>query len=165
LTGKRPGWSRTASIAKSSGDQEQRHAAVGQALRGQLHPRVHALAHEPLEQLVAAGLVARQPIGLLRRRDERVVADVRDVALERRELVVPRRGAADAEQLGLVAAVAAHDRDDRLAREVAGQERDIGLVDVPADGVDELPPRLLGGVQVAGDVDPRRDGVSPVAAR
>ena len=35
---------------------------------------------------------------------------------------------------------------------IAGEERHVGLVDAQPDGVDELPPRLFGGVQVAGDV-------------
>jgi hypothetical protein len=51
-----------------------------------------------------------------------------------------------AEQVGLVTTVALDDRDDRLARQVAREQRDIGLVGVPRDRVDELPPRLLGGV-------------------
>jgi hypothetical protein len=54
-----------------------------------------------------------------------------------------------AEQLGLVAAVVINDRNDRLAGEVAGEQPRIGLVDVAPDRVDELPPGLLGGVQVA----------------
>jgi hypothetical protein len=102
--------------------------------------------------VVAPGLVGRQALGLVRRRDERVVADVGDVALERRQLVIAARGAMDAEQLGLVAPVALDDRDDRLAGQVASQQRDVGLVDVQLDRVEVLPPRLLGGVEVARDV-------------
>jgi hypothetical protein len=50
------------------------------------------------------------------------------------------------EQLRVVPTVVLDDRDDRLAGEVAREQRHIGLVDVQADRVDELPPRLLGGV-------------------
>jgi hypothetical protein len=57
-----------------------------------------------------------------------------------------------AEQLGLITAVVFDDRNDRLAREVAGEQCDIGLVDVQPDRVDELPPRFLGGVEIACDV-------------
>jgi hypothetical protein len=63
-----------------------------------------------------------------------------------------------AKQLCLVASVALDDRDDRLAGQVAGQQRDIGLVDVQPDRVDELAPGLLGGVQIAGYVQTRGDG-------
>jgi hypothetical protein len=81
----------------------------------------------------------------------------------------------DAEQISLVAAVAGvgvgDDGDDRLAGQVARQERDVRLVDVEADGVDELAPGLLGSVQIRGDVEARGDGeslpadVSPAEAR
>jgi hypothetical protein len=67
----------------------------------------------------------------------------------------------DPEQLGLVAAVALDDRHDRLSREVARQQRDVGLVDVQPDRVDELAPGLLGGVEVAGDIQARGDGPWP----
>jgi hypothetical protein len=60
-------------------------------------------------------------------------------------------------QLGLVTPVALDDRDDRLAGEVAGEQRDVGLVDVEPDRVDELAPGLLGGVQVAGYVEASGD--------
>jgi hypothetical protein len=75
-----------------------------------------------------------------------------------------------AEQLRLVPTIVLDDRDDRLAGEVTGKQRDVGLVDVQADRVDELPPRLLGGVQIAGYVQTRGDGEpardsSPEAAR
>jgi hypothetical protein len=70
----------------------------------------------------------------------------------------------DAEEVGLVAPIAAQDRDDRLAGQIAGEQRDVGLVDVAPDGIDELPPSLLGGVKVAGDVEPGRDRVSPEVA-
>jgi hypothetical protein len=53
--------------------------------------------------------------------------------------------------------VARHDRDDRLAGEVAGEQGDVGLVDAADDGIDELPPCLLGGVQIARDVEARGD--------
>src|SRR5690348_9959991 len=130
-------------------DQIQRHVAVGEPLGGQRHPRLDALVHQPAEELVAAGFVGRQPAGFLGRGDERVVADVGDVALERRELFVAACGAVHPEQLGLVAAVALDDRDDRLAGQVAGEQRGVRLVDVQPDRVDVLPPRLLGGVQIA----------------
>jgi hypothetical protein len=67
----------------------------------------------------------------------------------------------DAEELCVVASVTADDRDDRLAGQVAGEQRDVGLVDVALDRVDELPPRLLGGVEVAGDVQARGDSSDP----
>jgi hypothetical protein len=67
------------------------------------------------------------------------------------------------EQLGLIAAVVIDDRNDRLAGEVAREQRDIGLVDVQPDRIDELAPRLLGGVEIAGDVDARGDGADPCA--
>jgi hypothetical protein len=59
----------------------------------------------------------------------------------------------DPEQVGLVCAVALNDRDDRLAGEVTREQPDVGLVDVLCERVDELPPRLLGGVQVARDIE------------
>jgi hypothetical protein len=62
-----------------------------------------------------------------------------------------------AEQLGLVAPVALDDRNDRLAGEVAGEQRDVGLVDVQPNRVDELAPGLLGGVQITGYVQARGD--------
>jgi hypothetical protein len=74
-----------------------------------------------------------------------------------------------AEQLGLVAAVVVDDRNDRLAREVAGEQARVGLVDVAPDRVDELPPGLLGGVQVADYVETSGDvagrGISRAAVR
>jgi hypothetical protein len=74
-----------------------------------------------------------------------------------------------AEQLGVITAVAVDDRDDRLAGQVAGEQRGIGLVDVQPDRVDELAPCLLGRVEVACDVEARGDGaeapLSPEAAR
>jgi hypothetical protein len=45
------------------------------------------------------------------------------------------------------------DRDDRLAGQIAGEQGDVRLVDVQLDRVDELAPGLLGGVQVARDVE------------
>ena len=86
--------------------QIQRHLAVREPLRRQLEPGRHPLVHQPVQQRVAAGLVAGQPLRLVRRRDERVVADVGDVALELRQLLVAAGGAVHAEQLRLVAAVA-----------------------------------------------------------
>ena len=71
-----------------AGDQHQRDLAAAQPLGGQLQPRLHALGHQPLEQLVARGLVARHPRGLVGRGDERVVADVGDVALELGQVLV-----------------------------------------------------------------------------
>ena len=74
-----------------AGDQVERRVAVGQPLGRELHPRVDALVHQVVEQLVAARLVGGEPLGLLGGRDERVVADVGDVALELGELVVAAR--------------------------------------------------------------------------
>jgi hypothetical protein len=72
----------------------------------------------------------------------------------------------DAEHIRRVLAVALDDRDDRLAGQVARQQRDVRLVDVQPDRVDELPPRLLSGVEIAGDVNPGGDGgPNPEAAR
>jgi hypothetical protein len=67
----------------------------------------------------------------------------------------------NAEQVGLIVAVGLDDRDDRLAGQIAGEQRGVGLVDVQADRVDELPPRLLGGVEVARDVEAGGDGRTP----
>ena len=146
-----------AEVVVVSRHQIQRHLGVREPLRRQLEPRRHPLVHQPVQQRVAAGLVAGQPLRLVRRRDEGVVADVGDVALELRQLLVAARRPLHAEQLGLVAAVALEDRHDRLPGQVAGDERDVGLVDVQLDRVDELPPRLLGGVEVARDIQPRCD--------
>jgi hypothetical protein len=63
----------------------------------------------------------------------------------------------NAEQVGLVAAVGLDDRDDRLPGQIAGEQRRIGLVDIQAYRVDELPPGLLRGVEVARDVEPGGD--------
>ena len=52
---------------------------------------------------------------------------------------------------------------DRLAGEVARDQRDVGLVHVQLDGVQELPPRRLGGVEVARDIEP--DGRHPSVDR
>ena len=144
-------------------DQVERDGAVAQPLVGQVHPRADALVHQLVQQLVASLRVGRQPLGLLGRRDERVEADVGDVALENGQLVVASRPPAHAEELGLVPRAVPHDRDDRLAREVAGHQRDVRLVDVQLDRVQELPPRLLGGVEVAREVDPHR--ASPAGSR
>jgi hypothetical protein len=73
-----------------------------------------------------------------------------------RELLVAPRRPADAEQLSLVALVALDDRHDRLAGQVARDECDIGLVQVQLDGVQELPPRRLGRVEVARDIEADR---------
>jgi hypothetical protein len=62
-----------------------------------------------------------------------------------------------AEELGLVAIAVAHDRHDRLAGQVAGDECDVSLVRVQLDGVQELSPRRLGRVEIACDVEPSRD--------
>ena len=145
-------------------DHVQRNVRLGEALRREPHPRLDALVHQAVQQLVARCGVAGETLRVLAARDERVVADVCDVALELHELLVAARRAPDAEQLCLVASVAAHDRHDRLARQIAGDERDVRLVHVELDGVQELPPRLLGRVEVAHDVEPRRD-VSRAAAR
>ena len=83
-----------------------------------------------MQQLVPVSLRACQPLGLRAGGDERVVADVGDVALQRDQLLVALGVAVDAEQLGLVAAVVLDDRDDRLAGQVAGEQPDVGLVDV-----------------------------------
>jgi hypothetical protein len=111
-----------------------------------------------VQQLVAVGLGSGQPLGLLTRGHERVVADVGDVTLQPGQFLVAAGRAVDAEQLGLVTVVAPYDRDDRLAGQVTGEQRDVALVDVQRDRVDELPPRLLGGVKIARDVDPGGDG-------
>jgi hypothetical protein len=71
----------------------------------------------------------------------------------------------DAEQLSLVAPVAADDRNDRLAGQIAGQQRNVSLVDVALDRVDKLPPRLLGGMEIAGDVQAGRDCASQGVTR
>ena len=137
-----------------AGDQVERHGRIGQPLRGELHPRLHALVHQPVQQGIAFDGVSDQAVGLLLRRDERVVADVGDVAFELDQLLVVLGRPVDAEQLGLIAAVGACDGDDRLARQVSGEQGDVCLVDVQPDRVQVLPPRLLGRVEVAGDVDP-----------
>ena len=131
------------------GDQVQRHVRVCEALGCEPHPRLDALVHQAVQQLVA--------IDLLVSPHERVVADVGDVALELRELLVAARRAMHAEELGLVAVAARIDRDDRLARQVARDERDVGLVRIQLDGVQELPPRRLRRVEVARDVEPGCD--------
>ena len=140
-----------------SRDQVERHVRVGEALGREAHPCLDALVHQPVEQHVARGRVVAQALCLLPRADERVEADVGDVALELRELLVAARGALDAEELGLEAPVALDDRHDRLSREVARDQRDVRLVDVQLDGVQELPPRGLGGVEVARDVEASGD--------
>jgi hypothetical protein len=111
-----------------------------------------------VQQLVATALVGGEPLRLLGGGHERVVADIGDVPFELLELLIVARGAVDAEQVGLVMTVALDDRNDCLAGQVAREQRNIGLVEIPGDRVDELPPRLLGGVEVAGDVDPGGDG-------
>jgi hypothetical protein len=58
-----------------------------------------------VEQLVASRFVRREASRLFVRRDERVVANIGDVAFELRELRVVTRVAVDAEQIGLVPAV------------------------------------------------------------
>jgi hypothetical protein len=62
-----------------------------------------------------------------------------------------------AEELRFIAVAAAVDRDDRLAGQIACDERDVGLVRVQLDGVQELPPRRLRRVEVACDVEPSGD--------
>ena len=141
-------------------DQVERDARVGQALGREPHPRLDALVHQAVEQLVACGRVTAHALRVLLRPDERVEADIGDVALELREVGIAAGGALDAEQLGLVAPVALHDRHDRLPRQVARDQRDVGLVHVELDGVQVLPPRGLGRVEVARDVQAGRDVAS-----
>jgi hypothetical protein len=62
-----------------------------------------------------------------------------------------------AEELGLVAVAPRIDRHDRLARQIARDERDVGLVRVELDGVQKLPPRRFRRMEVARDVEPGRD--------
>jgi hypothetical protein len=62
-----------------------------------------------------------------------------------------------AEKLGLIAVAAKVDRYDRFARQVAGDERDVGLVRVQLDGVQELSPRRLRRVEIARDVEASGD--------
>ena len=61
-----------------------------------------------------------------------------------------------AEELRLVAIAVADDRHDRLASQVAGDERDVSLVSVQLDGVQELSPRCLSRMEIARDVEPSR---------
>ncbi len=77
-----------------SRDQVERHVGVGEPLGRELHPRLDALVHQPVQERVALGLVGREPLGVVARRDERVEADVGDVPLELRELLVGARGPA-----------------------------------------------------------------------
>jgi hypothetical protein len=136
-----------------SGDDVERNRPVGEPLVGQVEPLPDPLVHQLVQERVAGLRIAHKPVRLLGGRDERVEADVGDVALERRELVVARGPAAHAEELGLVGRAVLDDRDDRLPREVAGHQRDVRLVDVELDRIQELPPRLLGSVEVARQVD------------
>jgi hypothetical protein len=106
-----------------------------------------------VQEAVARLRVAHEPVGVLGRRDERVEADIGDVAPEGRQLVLASGPPADAEELGLIRGAVSDDRDDGLAGQIAGDQRDVGLVDVQLDRVQELPPRLLGGVEVAHEVD------------
>jgi hypothetical protein len=149
-----------AELVVVAGDEIERDLAVGQPLGGEGEPLLHALAHEPVQELVASRLVGREPLRLGRRGDERVIAHVGDVALQRGQFLVATGGAMHAEEVGLVprrvgGVRVLDDGDDRLAREIARQQGRVGLVDIEPDGVDELAPGLLGGVQVRGDVEPR----------
>ena len=143
-----------AEVVVVSRDQVKRHGAVAQSLIREIHPRADPLVHQLVKQAVAGLRIVRQPLGLVRRRDERVEADIGDVALEHGQLLIASGPPSDAEELGLVLPAVAHDRNDRLACEVAGDERDIGLVHVQLDRVQELPPGLLSRVEVAREVDP-----------
>ena len=109
-------------------DQIERHVRVRKALRGELHPRLDPLVHQPVQQQIAVGLVARETLRLVARAHEGVEADVGDVALEPRELLVAARRAMHAEELRLVAVAVADDRHDRLAGQVAGDQRDVRFV-------------------------------------
>ena len=112
---------------RKSGTSESASRSVASA-----HPRLDPLVHEPVQQLVAGGLVlesAPRPLG-----DERVVADVGDVALELRELVVAACRAAHAEELGLIAAAATGSIGTiALPVRSPATERGVGLVDVQLD--------------------------------
>ena len=110
-----------------------------------------------MQELVPSGVVVGETLRLVGCCDERVVADVGDVALELRELLVSVSGAVDAEELRLVAVLTPHDRHDRLPGQIPREKADIRLVDVQPDRVDELPPRCLRGVEVACDVEPSDD--------
>jgi hypothetical protein len=52
---------------------------------------------------------------------------------------------------GVPASVGLHDRDQRLARKIACNENRIRLPDTEANGVQQLPPCDLGGMQIGGN--------------
>src|SRR6266702_2480535 len=80
-----------------SRDQVERNVRVGEALRREPHPRFDAFVHQPVQQHIALGGIAGEPLCFLAGRNERVVADIGDIALEPSELLVTARGPLDSE--------------------------------------------------------------------
>src|SRR5262249_35810024 len=107
------------------------------------------------EQLVQLGLVSAESVHLFFSGAERVVTEAGDVAFERGELVLIPGYPALAEKGRLITIAGRHDRDHRLASQIARIQDRVRLVDVEPDGVEQLAPGRIGRVEVRHHVQAR----------
>ena len=143
------------------GHQIDRHAGAIEPIGSQRHPLLDPTG-DPLIEVPAHDRWVRFHLRPFVGRDaDCVVAEVGDRALERDQLLLAPGHTPLAEHVrrpGLAAFLAPDDRDERLAGQVAGDQRCVDLVDVCTHRVQKLAPRALGGVEIAADVDAERPG-------
>ena len=134
-------------------NQVERRAALVEALRGQLHPRRQPIL-DRLEKALLEDARVVELGELLIGHGDGVEALVGQRPLDLPELVlVPGDPLAPA-VTAVPASVGAHERNERLAREIACDEHRIRFPDAEADRVQQLPPGDLGGMQIGGDQEP-----------
>ena len=142
--------------------EEQRGSGRAEPVVGEREPGVQPLLHQGREQGLEAA-VGHECLDLAGLRPVGVVAVVLDQPLERLEVGALLDAVVDTDEATSPAAVGLpHDRLDRLARDVAAENEDIGAVDRRC--VDELAETLRRTVEVRREQDPGRPGHSPSGA-
>ena len=151
--------------ARSSlpGQTMQRIPTPARRSSGPGDPLLDGAAHLRMEELVELVGVAGELGPLVGSHDHGVVAVIADRTLMDGQRVGAVEIVAHVLHVKRVlAAAVVHDGDDRLARHVAAQDEDVGLVVLA--GVDELAPAGLGAVHVRGEEQPYSHVGLPLAA-